>query len=104
MVVAGTVQDSREALAQTRALQPDMVLIDLSMPDLPGLEVIPRLRTACPKLGIIALTLLDTDHYRQAALAAGADAFVAKATLSSSLLPAIRQVGQAYQSWKRSEE
>jgi DNA-binding NarL/FixJ family response regulator len=104
VVVAGTVQGGREALAQTQALRPDAVLIALTMSDLSGLEVMARLRAAFPEVGIIALTLLDTDGYRRAALAAGADAFVAKATLRMDLLPAIRQVRQARQPWQKATE
>jgi len=54
-----------------------------------------------PKVGIIALTVLDTNGYRQAALAAGADDFVAKASLDTDLLPAIRRVAQADPSRQR---
>ncbi len=71
---------------------PDIVLIDLAMPQVSGMEAILRLRAAWPKIGIIALTLLDTNGYRQAALTAGADGFVAKDNLNTKLLPAIRQV------------
>lgn len=46
-------------------------------------------------MGIIALTLLEADSYRQAALAAGADDFVEKSTLSTALVPAMRQVARA---------
>jgi DNA-binding NarL/FixJ family response regulator len=62
------------------------------MSDLPGLELIPLLRAALPKLGIIALTLMDTDDYRKAALAAGANDFVSKNTMNIDLLPAIQKI------------
>lgn len=84
-----------EALAAVEELRPDVALIDLAMPDLPGLELIPRLRAAWPELGIIALTLMDADGYRCAALAAGADEFVPKATLITELIPAIRRAAAA---------
>jgi len=64
------------------------------MPGLPGLKAIPLLRGALPNLGIIALTLMEPNGYRQAALAAGADEFVSKATLATDLHPAIRRVWQ----------
>lgn len=95
VVVVGTADRGEEALSQVEELQPDIVLIDLAMPGLSGLEVIPRLRAMLPEVGIIALTVLDTNSYRQAALAAGADNFVPKATLTTDLLPAIRQLAQA---------
>ena len=93
--VVATARGGEEALAQAEALRPQVVLIDLNMPGLSGLEAIPRLRRALPDAGIIAVTLLDTDGYRQAALAAGADDFVSKMTLNTDLLPAIRRVALA---------
>ncbi len=59
---------------------------------MPGLETIPCLRNILPGVGIIALTLLEGNAYRQAALAAGADDLAPKAELTSDLLPAIRWV------------
>ena len=93
--VVATAHGGEEALIQAEALRPQVVLIDLNMPGLSGLEAIPRLRRALPDAGIIAVTLLDTDGYRQAALAAGADDFVSKMTLNTELLPAIRRVALA---------
>jgi DNA-binding NarL/FixJ family response regulator len=88
-IVANAFSDGEEALAQVRALEPDIVLIDLSMHNPSGLKTIPRLRAELPQAGIIALTLLDTNDYREAVLAAGADDLVSKAALCTDLLPAI---------------
>ena len=90
--VIAAVENGKEALALVHQLRPDAVLIDLAMPQISGMETILRLRAAWPKIGIIALTLLDTGGYRQAALTAGADAFVAKDTLNTELLPTIERV------------
>lgn len=95
--VVGMANGGKEAVTLARELHPHVMLVDLAMPDLPGLEVIPILRETLPEIGIIALTLLDTTGYREAAMAAGADAFVPKATLTTDLLPAIQQVRQMYQ-------
>jgi len=95
VMIAGLAEGGEAGLAQAQALRPDIVLIDLAMPGLPGLKAIPRLREALPNLGIIALTLMEPNGYRQAALAGGADEFVSKATLATDLLPAIRRVMQA---------
>jgi two-component system response regulator NreC len=72
-----------------------VALIDLAMSDLPGLDLIPQLRAALPEIGIIALTLFDTDDYRQAALAAGADGFVSKNTMNTDLIPTIQKITQS---------
>jgi DNA-binding NarL/FixJ family response regulator len=98
LAIAGALRGGEEALAQAQDLQPQVVLIDLNMPGLNGLETISRLRATLPEVGIIALTLLDVNTYRQPALAAGADDFVRKAKLTTDLLPAIRQVAQTVRS------
>lgn len=98
VMVAGVAGGGVEALAQAAALQPQVVLLDLAMPDLSGLEVIPRLRALLPAVGIIVLTLLDDHAYRHVVLRAGADDFLAKANLSTELLPAIRRVARARES------
>jgi two-component system NarL family response regulator len=95
--VVGTLSEGEAAVQEAPELQPEVVLLDLSMPDLPGLKAIPLLRAELPEVRIIILTLLDTNGYRKAALAAGADGFVPKATLANDLMPTIRQVLQSDQ-------
>jgi DNA-binding NarL/FixJ family response regulator len=90
LMVIGAVTGGEEALLQAQGLRPDVVLVDLAMPDLPGLEIIPRLRSVLPEAGVIALTTYDDDAYRRAALDAGANEFVSKTDMGSELLPAIR--------------
>ena len=97
LTVVGAARGGEEALTQAQDLRPQIILVDLNMPGLSGLETIPLLRAMLPEAGIIALTLLDAKVYRQAALAAGADDFVPKANLSTELLPAIRRVAQTGQ-------
>ena len=94
LVVVGAI-GGEEAVAQAQELQPQVILIGL---DRSGREIISRLRKVLPGVGIIALTLLDDNVYRQAALAAGADDLVRKAELTTDLLPAIRRVTQAKRS------
>jgi DNA-binding NarL/FixJ family response regulator len=95
IVVVGTVSGGKWAIDLAQNLKPDVALVDLSMSDLPGLELIPKLRALAPKTSIIALTLFDTDDYRQAALAAGADDFVSKNTMNTDLIPAIQKITQS---------
>jgi DNA-binding NarL/FixJ family response regulator len=92
LTVVGAICGGEEALAQVQDLGPQVILIGL---DTPGLEILPRLRNMLPDVGIIALTLLEGNAYRQAAMAAGADELVRKAELTTELLPAIRRVTQA---------
>ena len=90
--VVGAVVGGRDAVAQAKRLQPEVILVDLAMPDISGLALIPRLREAMPDSIIIALTLMDVDSFSQATLAAGADAFVSKTSLERELLPTIKRL------------
>ncbi len=94
VVVVGAAGGGDEALTHALELRPQVILLDMSMPGLTGLGTIARLRSMMPEVGIIAMTLLDTNGYRSAALAAGASEFIPKATLNTDLLPAIRRVAQ----------
>jgi DNA-binding NarL/FixJ family response regulator len=95
LTVVGAIGGGQEALAQSQDLGPQVILIGL---DTPGLGTISRLRKMLPGVGIIALTLLEGNAYRQAALAAGADDVVPKAGVTTGLLPVIRRVTQAKRS------
>ena len=97
VLVVGTASDGNEALAKATKLRPDVILLDLAMPGLNGLGAIPHLRCLMPEVGIIALTVLSTNSYRDGAISAGADDFVAKADLNTDLLPAIRRVARERQ-------
>ena len=92
VVVVDVARNGIEALARAQVVRPQVVLLDLAMPGMPGWEVIPRLRKELPEVGIIVLTLLESDEYREMILEAGADAFVGKSTLVTELMPAIRRV------------
>lgn len=97
LTLVGSLPNGKEALAQAPALRPHIILIDLDMPGLSGLETIPQLRAQLPQAGIIALTLLNGRAYRQAALNVGADDFVSKANLVAELLSTIQKVIKLYQ-------
>jgi DNA-binding NarL/FixJ family response regulator len=90
--VVGLAHDGCEALALAANLRPDIILLDLNMTGMSGLSALAPLREAFPQLGLIALTQYELDAYREAALAAGADAFVAKRLMWRDVLPAIRTV------------
>ena len=82
-------------MVQVQDLGPQLIPVSLERP---GLKTISRLRKVLPGVGIIALTLLEGNAYRQAAMVAGADDLVRKAELTTDLLPAIRRVTQAKRS------
>jgi DNA-binding response OmpR family regulator len=94
VLVAGIASDGQEAISLFPSLRPHIILLDLALPSLTGLDAIPRLRMMSPNVGIIVLTARSSDSYRQAALKAGADDCVFKSALSTDLLPAIRRIAK----------
>jgi DNA-binding NarL/FixJ family response regulator len=92
--VVGTATNGEDALEKASVLKPQVVLLDLVMPGLSGLQVIPRLKTLLPQTKIIVLTLLDSPDYSKASLEGGADYFVAKENLDVDLRPVFTQILQ----------
>jgi DNA-binding NarL/FixJ family response regulator len=95
LTVVATAGNGREALDTAQTVRPNMMVVDLVMPDLDGPELIQSLRRMLPETGIIALSMLGEEVYRQAALGAGADDCIARADLEHELLPALLRVAQA---------
>ena len=92
MTIVGEAADGEEALELVRRERPDVVITDLVMPRLNGVEVTARIRKELPDTKIILMTSYTEDAYRLAASDSGADAFVSKQAIASSLPPAIRDV------------
>ena len=88
--VIGSVRNGHELLEAAAKLRPDVVLADISMPSLNGLDAGRRLKQANPKLKLIYLTMNNSVEYAKEAIQAGASGFVLKNTESSELLKAIR--------------
>lgn len=91
-VVIGNALGGKEGLRLANQLKPDVVLLDIRMDDINGIEVIPQLKQIWPKAKIVMLTLCDMEIYRQAAKNAGAKGYVLKKDIYRSLIPAIEQV------------
>ncbi|MDH3943843.1 MAG: response regulator, partial [Anaerolineae bacterium] len=94
--LGATLEGGRHAVKKAKELNPDVALVDLAMPDIAGLQLIPMLHRALPKLGIIALTVHDNPQYRQAAISAGADAFITKSKILKELEPTVKNVVTAH--------
>jgi len=92
MEVIAEAADGREAIRQVLRKAPDVAVIDISMPDLDGLEVVNRLRTDCPELPIIILTMHEEEQYVVRAIEAGAMGYITKRSAPEQLVAAIRKV------------
>ncbi|GGY92651.1 response regulator [Pseudoduganella plicata] len=92
MFVAGQAATGREAIAACRDLQPDVVVMDLQMPAMGGVEATAVLRSEAPNARVIVLTTFEGDVHASKALNAGAAAFMLKSTAGDELVDAIRAV------------
>ncbi|MCJ7583229.1 MAG: response regulator transcription factor [Anaerolineales bacterium] len=100
--VLGTARSGRQGINLAQQLHPQVVLLDLKMPEMHGFDVIPLLRRVLPEVKIITTTLMPHDIfeqsgeiYRQANAAAGADAFIPKHNLTTDLIPTIQKMMQS---------
>jgi DNA-binding NarL/FixJ family response regulator len=96
--VVGEAGNGHEALALAQSLQPDLIVLDLTMPGLGGLEALPLLRTAAPAARILVLTMHDDEGYLRQALRGGASGYILKRAADVELLSAVRTVlrGEVY--------
>ena len=90
--VVGEAADGLEALAQAGALRPNVVLMDVRMPNMDGIEATAKIASQYPETKIIILTTFDLDEYAFSGLQAGASAFLLKDVAPEDLVEAVRLV------------
>lgn len=90
-VIAAT-DSGHEAIELVGARQPALMIVDLWMPDMGGLELTRQVKARWPETPIIILTLFDSERHREAALEAGANAFVTKGRMDADLMPAVERL------------
>jgi two-component system, NarL family, response regulator NreC len=86
---AGTAQD---AVFQARALTPDVILLDVLLPDRTGLEILPQLKHENPDAKVLVLSMQDEPRYVREAFAAGASGYVLKEAADTEVVAAIREI------------
>lgn len=91
--VIGEAGSGQETLSMCGQLNPDIVLLDLDLPDIDGLEVTQRITSLSPNVKILILTMHDNVDYAMRLVRAGVSGFVLKGEPSQNLLTAIRKVG-----------
>jgi DNA-binding NarL/FixJ family response regulator len=96
--VVGTVEDGRALVAAVAELQPDVVVADVSMPHLNGIEAVRQIKEKSPRIKVVMLTMHHDVQYAVRAFEAGASGFVLKASASNELITAIGEAirGKTY--------
>ncbi|MBW7882065.1 MAG: response regulator transcription factor [Caldilineaceae bacterium] len=92
MAVVATANDGPSAVRQAALLQPNVILLDINMPGINGLEALNQLRVLAPGSHVLILTMHDDAQYLRQAMAAGAAGYVLKQSAGKELLSAIRTV------------
>ena len=90
--ICGEAATGRETIDKAKKLRPDLVLLDLTMPELDGLEAIPQILRACPDTKILVLTMHDSGEMATRALAAGASGLVLKSDAARDLVLAVQAI------------
>jgi len=90
--VVGEAADGLAAVKLARALQPDLVVMDISMPNMTGLQAIVEIREAAPRAKVMILTMHDSEEYIRQFLKQGAVGYLLKDTASEELLAAIAEI------------
>jgi DNA-binding NarL/FixJ family response regulator len=90
--VVGEAADGCEGVRQVADLQPDVILLDLSMPELDGLEAIPAMRESSPHTRIVALSGFTADRMAEPVMACGAKAYLEKGVEIEEIVATIRDV------------
>jgi two-component system, NarL family, response regulator NreC len=98
MEVIGEAQDGRQAIHEAQRLQPDVILMDITMPDMNGIEATKQIKRAQPEIKVLVLTMHEHDEYIFQALRAGASGYMLKEAADTELITALHvvQSGQFY--------
>ncbi|WP_396261751.1 response regulator transcription factor [Haloferula sp. A504] len=94
--VVGEARDGREAVEECRRLLPDVVIMDVSMPEMNGIEATWRISECCPDVGVLGLSMYDSEPMlRRMMERAGARAFVVKSAPASVIRETVRSVARS---------
>ena len=94
--VVGSAQNGQEAIEAAKTFNPDLLVLDISMPILNGIQVASRLRGSGCKAKVIFLTVHEDRDYVEAAFSAGALGYVLKSRVATDLIPAVQEALQGH--------
>ncbi len=92
IAIVGEASDGAEAVREAARLRPDVILVDLAMPGIPGLAAIPRMRQAAPRSAVLVFSMHKNAAYVYEAMRVGARGYVLKSARKEELVEAIRAV------------
>ena len=96
ITVVAECEDGQGALEVLRSVHPDVVLMDVNLPNVNGLQITERLKSACPDINVIILTAYDDEEQIYRAIRIGASAYFAKDVAPAQLLDTVRTVAEGY--------
>lgn len=98
MEVVGEAQDGRQVLQEVQRLQPDIILMDITMPDMNGIEATRQIKKLVPEVKVLVLTMHENEEYVFQALRAGASGYMLKEAADTELITALHVIrsGQFY--------
>lgn len=99
MRVVGAATSGRDGVAEAVRLQPELVLLDLVMPEMSGLEALHRIKAVPDPPRVIVLTFQDEPGFRDRVAALGADGFVGKAEMARRLFPVVESMFPEAEAW-----
>lgn len=99
IVIVGAFRESEIAFDQIPTLDPDIVIIDLDMQNLPGVDLIRQLRGISTDLVIVVIATANTEGFKEIILEAGANVYIPKAKLAKDLVPAMRREIPGLSGW-----
>jgi two-component system response regulator DegU len=85
-------QNAEEGLSLVKTMEPDIVIVDIRLPKMSGIELTRKIKELVPKTNVIILSLYDDAVYREQAITAGASAYVLKQQFQSELIPLLKKL------------
>jgi len=92
LAVCGEAESGPQALQSILAVKPDVAIVDISLKDSSGIELIKNLKHSCPSVAVLVLSMHEESHYAERALRAGAKGYIIKRETTRKVIAAIRQV------------
>ena len=94
LTVIGEAENGRQALYMTREMEPDLILMDISMPEMGGIDALKQINETLPSVKVLMLTVHEDEGLLKKAIQAGASGYVVKRAVESELITAIRTIMQ----------